>query len=99
MPGPGLHPPRAEDEGDVGGDAEGGAGVGRYEHGGVDGVGLGVDDGEGPEGLGGEGQGGALGGGVAGCPEEVEEGVEVGEGVGRGDGEGEGGVRGVEGEG
>ncbi len=55
MPGPGLHPPCAEDEGDVGGDAEGGAGVGRYEHGGVDGVGLGVDDGEGPEGLGGEG--------------------------------------------
>lgn len=78
MPGPGLNPPCAEDEGCVGGDAEGGAGVGRYEHGAVDGVGLGVDDGEGPEGLGGEGLGGALGGEVAGRPEEGEEGVEVG---------------------
>lgn len=92
IPRPRLHPPCREHEGGVGFDAPRAARVGDYEHGCVDGVGLGVDEGEGVEGVRGEGGVEGLGGGGGGGPEEGEEGVEVGEGGGEVVGGGEVGV-------
>ena len=91
IPCPGLYPPGCYYEAQIGFHAPGVAGVWGYDHCEIDGVALCVDDGEGPEGLGGEGGVGCLGEEIAGGPEEVKEGIEEGEGVWEfiGDGDGE----------